>query len=231
MKVTYIYHSGFAVELEEHIFLFDYFKGSLPRFDGEKQLVVCASHFHQDHFSPEVLNLREQYDNILYIFSKDIKRLIPKEQQGADMVFVKKRDLFEGEGFRVQTLRSTDEGVAFLIESEGKTIYHAGDLNWWHWEEESDKYNAVMKRAYQQELLALEGREIDAAFVVLDPRQEEQFFWGFDWFMRHMETRHAFPMHMWDDYGVCDRLAVKEEAGPYKDKVHRIEREGQSFQI
>lgn len=31
---------------------------------------------------------------------------------------------------------STDEGVAFLVTAEGRTVFHAGDLNWWHWEGE-----------------------------------------------------------------------------------------------
>lgn len=231
MKVTYIYHSGFVVELKEHIILFDYYKGSLPEFDRAKKLIVCSSHFHQDHFSRDILKLREQYPGMQFVLAKDIRRLIPREAQKEDMIFLKKRDRFEADGFQVETLRSTDEGSAFLVECEGKTIYHAGDLNWWHWEEESEKYNAVMKRAYQEEIRTLEGRKIDAAFVVLDPRQEEQFFWGFDWFMRHVQAEVVFPMHMWDKYEVCDWLLAREESVPYRDKVKKIEREGQSFDI
>lgn len=30
MKVTYIDHSGFCVELDQYVLLFDYFRGSLP---------------------------------------------------------------------------------------------------------------------------------------------------------------------------------------------------------
>mgnify|MGYP000509052087 CR=1 FL=1 len=38
MKITYISHSGFAVELENHnFFLFDYYKGEIPKFDPEKK--------------------------------------------------------------------------------------------------------------------------------------------------------------------------------------------------
>ena len=42
-------------------------------------------------------------------------------------------------GAEIRTLRSTDEGVAFVVHYAGKTIYHAGDLNWWHWEGEPDE--------------------------------------------------------------------------------------------
>ena len=30
MKITYLYHSGFAVELDRHVLVFDYYKGKLP---------------------------------------------------------------------------------------------------------------------------------------------------------------------------------------------------------
>lgn len=231
MKVTFIYHSGFVVELEHHIILFDYFKGELPVFDRNKELLVFASHFHQDHFSREVLKLKEIYPDVRYFFTKDIRRKIPKEEQTSDIVFLGKRDLYETEDLSVQTLRSTDEGSAFLVRCEGKVLYHAGDLNWWHWEEESERYNAHMRRAYRQELQALEGVPVDAAFVVLDPRQGEQYYWGFDWFMRHTDTKWAFPMHMWEKYEVCDKLMKQEESAPYRDRIKKIGRELQSFEI
>ena len=231
MKVTYIYHSGFAVELEEHVLLFDYYKGELPEFDRQKRLVVFASHFHQDHFSKDILKLQENYPDVRYILANDIRRKIPKEKQRANMTFLKKREMYEDEDISVQTFRSTDEGSAFLVRCEARTIYHAGDLNWWHWEEESEKYNSVMESAYKKEVVGLSGQKIDVAFVVLDPRQEEQFFWGFDWFMRHTNTEFVFPMHMWEQYQVCQRLLEREESKPYRSRVQKIGREGQSFII
>ena len=38
MRVTYIGHSGFSVELESHILLFDYYEGTMPEFDPAKKL-------------------------------------------------------------------------------------------------------------------------------------------------------------------------------------------------
>ncbi len=51
MRVTYIGHSGFSVELESHILLFDYYEGTMPEFDPAKKLLVFASHSHPDHFN------------------------------------------------------------------------------------------------------------------------------------------------------------------------------------
>ena len=53
---------------------------------------------------------------------------------------------------RIHTLKSTDEGVAFLVRVKEKTFFHAGDLNWWHWEEESEYYNEQMRMDYQKEI-------------------------------------------------------------------------------
>ena len=194
MRVTYIGHSGFSVELESHILLFDYYEGTMPEFDPAKKLLVFASHSHPDHFN-------------------------------------RKRDEITVGDTKVRSLRSTDEGVAFLIRCEDRTIYHAGDLNWWHWEEEDDAYNRMMRGDYQKEIETLAGEKIDLAFVVLDPRQEEQFCWGFDWFMRHTDTKIVFPMHMWKKYEVQDRLAGMEVSELYRDKIMRIREMGQTFEL
>ena len=49
IKVTYLDHSGFLVELEDAYFLFDYYKGRLPQIDLEKKMFVFVSHVHHDH--------------------------------------------------------------------------------------------------------------------------------------------------------------------------------------
>ena len=72
MKVTYISHSGFAVELPSATLLFDYYKGQIPDFPTDKPLFVFSSHSHGDHFVPQVFDLAKRYPQIHYIFSHDI---------------------------------------------------------------------------------------------------------------------------------------------------------------
>ena len=216
MRVTYIGHSGFSVELESHILLFDYYEGTMPEFDPAKKLLVFASHSHPDHFNREILKLADVYPDVEYIFPKDIR--IAKKEQRESEHFMRKRDEITVGDTKVKSLRSTDEGVAFLVRCEDRIIYHAGDLNWWHWEEEDDAYNRMMRGDYQKEIETLAGEKIDLAFVVLDPRQEEQFYWGFDWYMRHTDTKIVFPMHMWKQYEVQDRLIGMEVSEPYREK-------------
>ena len=83
MRVTYIGHSGFSVELESHILLFDYYEGTMPEFDPAKKLLVFASHSHPDHFNREILKLADVYPDVEYIFPKDI-RIAKKEQRESE---------------------------------------------------------------------------------------------------------------------------------------------------
>ena len=64
MKVTFIEHSGFMVEMEQNVLLFDYYQGEIPSFDGSKTLYVFASHSHADHYDPAIWKLKEQYKDI-----------------------------------------------------------------------------------------------------------------------------------------------------------------------
>lgn len=44
MKITYLDHSGFAVEYKKYVLIFDWYKGKLPEFDSEKFMYFPAIH-------------------------------------------------------------------------------------------------------------------------------------------------------------------------------------------
>lgn len=73
IKVTYLDHSGFLVELEDAYFLFDYYKGRLPQIDLEKKMFVFVSHAHHDHYRKDIFNLRKHFREIRYVLSSDIE--------------------------------------------------------------------------------------------------------------------------------------------------------------
>ena len=229
MKVTYIVHSCYYVELEHCGLLFDYYSGPLPETD--KPLYVFASHSHDDHFSPDVFRLSQPGKEVHYLLSKDIFRSRVPEELKESVTFVAPRQFYEVGAVRAATLRSTDQGVAFLVECEGKLLYHAGDLNCWVWDGAPRFQNDQMKRAYQEELSHLAGKHIDVAFVPLDPRQEADFDLGMKYFFEIAGADHVFPMHMWGHYGVWERLMENPEASSYRDKVMRITKAPQEFEI
>lgn len=98
----------------------------------------------------------------------------------------------KGKQLKIDTLCSTDEGVAFLLHFEGKCIYHAGDLNWWSWSGITAQENEAMADAYKEEINRLASETIDVAFVVLDPRQEERYWWGNRLFFKSSKSKYCF---------------------------------------
>lgn len=237
MKVTYIGHSGFLMETEDACFLFDYYRGEIPQI--EKDLVVFVSHKHEDHYNRDIFELVRKYPKVQFVLSKDIwtKRLAEAcrekglEPESHMLVAAKNAEysmeLLNGKRLEIETLKSTDEGVAYFLTCEGKHFYHAGDLNLWIWEEESKQYNNNMKASYFKELEKLKGRKIDVAFVPLDPRQGENAFLGLASFMEYTESRHVFPMHFWGKYEIIGSFL--EQYPEYYDRIEKIEKQGQEF--
>lgn len=227
MKITYLKNSGFVVEHDDTVLIFDYYQGQLPAFGKDKNIYVFASHGHFDHFQKKIFQWAEQYREITYILSDDIT----DREEDVRIIPVAIRQEITVDKLTIKTLRSTDEGVAFLVYIGDKVIYHAGDLNWWHWEEEGPVYNELMRRNYQHEINKLKSEQIDVAFVPLDLRQGQQYYWGMDYFMKHTDTRYVFPMHMWMGFDACDRLMSEPDAKSYIDKVIKIREDGEVFEL
>ena len=49
MKITHIYHSGFIIELERTVLIFDWYEGELPPFEPDKKVFVFVTQSHADH--------------------------------------------------------------------------------------------------------------------------------------------------------------------------------------
>ena len=89
MKLTYIFHSGFVLETEQSILVFDYWMDPSGVMDGvlrnEKPLYVFSSHFHEDHFTKEIFEWKKQREGITYILSKDIYKHRRASKEDADV--------------------------------------------------------------------------------------------------------------------------------------------------
>ncbi len=263
MRVTYIDHSGFLVETESAVFLFDYYKGKLPAFPAHKPLFIFASHKHPDHFSFKIFDLYGHPGEVAYIFGNDIKlserylqrhnidptvkekihRMSPHTELGLPLQGDKGN---RGEAVLIHTLKSTDAGAAFYVREGNIRIYHGGDLNWWHWKGESESFNKGQETLYKAEINYLkellekeeenekkaenektvenkkkEGTEnkLDAAFIPLDPRLEEAYSYGMDYFLSRIPVKEVFPMHMWGDYEVIDRYLESEAGKEYAKHI------------
>lgn len=224
MKVTFIEHSGFMVELDKSVLLFDYMQGKIPEVSPNKDMYVFASHAHHDHYVEEIWTLREKYPKITYILSDDIAT----EEKAISLASHMKQTIG---ALEVETLKSNDEGLAFVVTVEGKTIYHAGDLNWWHWNGEPEEDNIYYEKTYREEIARIEGRYFDVAFVPLDPRQEDKYCWGMNYFLEHTDTRNAFPMHAFGKYKISKHYLGCDDGRTYEGIVKEITGPSQAFEI
>ena len=226
MNITFLGHDGFLLELDRVLLLFDWWTGQLPPLP-DKPLLVFASHSHQDHFKPEIFALDDGSRTVRFLLGNDIKlsRRHKEVWQLTEEVVSHCQRLHGGErteplpGVTVETLSSTDAGVAFVVTAQGKTIYHAGDLNWWHWAGESELWNRNMEHDYKRFLEPLRGREIDLAMVPLDPRLGEAEDWGLRYFLELTRTRQVLPMHQWEDGSPTDRFL--DRYPQWRDLVRR----------
>ena len=196
MEITYFYNSGFAVKIGENLLVFDYYVDSekkLPELISRaKNVYFFASHWHGDHFSPKIFAWEKEASR--YILSSDIKDYVPDTD--ADIVWMEPYQEQTIDNMTVRTFGSTDEGVSFAVSIEGKTLFHAGDLNWWHWKGDTEENKAEAKRMFFEEIARLEGETFDIVFFPVDARLEECRTWGIRELCRRVATPQVVAMHI-----------------------------------
>lgn len=197
LDMEYIYHSGFKVETKDFVLIFDYYQGAVELPEGKK-IYVFSSHAHPDHFNPDILQWEKKHPNLQYIFSSDIKEYPPL--QGSNYVFLDPYTEIALENLKVKTFGSTDEGVSFLVETEDISIFHAGDLNWWHWWGETLEEIKMAEKMFKEEIARMKGTSIDLAFFPVDPRLEHYYSIGGEYFIQELKPRIFVPMHFGDHY-------------------------------
>ncbi len=243
MKITHIYHSAFTVEMEHSTLLFDWYKKDLPRIPADKKLYVFCSHSHEDHYSPQIWDLQKTFSDITYVLDEGIEDAAKHPE--ADVVIVRPRETYripeDGQGpaaLKIITLESTDQGVAFYIETEGKRIYHAGDLNVWFWNDEPMEDNIASEKKCRGEMQYLADRIreecpgadkrdekglpqlLDAAFVPLDFRLEEHAPRCIASFMEILGAERVFPMHYWGRQAQVREYLKDERISAYTDRFY-----------
>ena len=224
-SVTYLGHSGFLLELDKEYFLFDFHTGLIPALNPEKELYVFVSHAHQDHYNRDVWALRKSYAPVNYIVSKDVplsasqrQRIGLSEADNKRIFRVKENEVIKpSENITVETLLSTDEGVAFIVSCDEQTFFHAGDLNLWTWPGDGEAANRDRLRRFMMEMEKIKGRIFDIAFFPLDPRQEEDCGNGLRIFQQMTKTAKLFPMHMWGKFAM-----IRSYMDKYPDECSNI---------
>ena len=216
IAVEYLGGSGFLVSIDDVGLLFDASENGADRrvlpdkaqLAAFRRLYVFISHRHDDHFSPTVYDLCGE--DAIFILGYDVPqpyrgvRMKPDEEQGFGPV-------------TVHTYGSTDEGVSFLVTYMGIRIFHAGDLNLWHWRDESSITEIeAAERAFYDCVAPIPKEVIDLAFFPVDPRQGSMYDAGAGYFVMTVKPKILIPMHFQGRADVAVRFAVTGETASTK---------------
>jgi L-ascorbate metabolism protein UlaG (beta-lactamase superfamily) len=230
-KITYLFHSGFAVETDNCLLIFDYYQPNVQRrpdgkITGEylknKNVYVFSSHSHADHFDPAILDWTKDNPDITYILSSDIA--VPANE---NYHFLAPYQAFAAKGLSVKAFGSTDIGVSFLVEIDGLAIFHAGDLNWWHWKGDLEVNQQTAGKMFKAEIAKLIGTKIDIAFFPVDRRLEEFYAQGAEYFAAKIQPKLLLPMHFGRDFAATTAFAAKLQEAAVK--TVEINHKGQEF--
>lgn len=216
--IYHLYHSGVAIEYKEDLFIFDYFndqaediKNSLSSgvicrkvLKEYKNIYVFVSHQHQDHYNPVIFQWKVFNPNTYYILSDDIK---PGNQD--NVFFVEKDDSFILNNLKVSVYGSTDLGVSYLVELDGKSVFHAGDLNWWCWDSFSKEQLKEEEKGFKEEVENLKEKKIDIAFVPVDPRLGRNYYLAGEYFIETIKPSLFIPIHFADEYSITEKFAIR----------------------
>lgn len=97
---------------------------------------------------------------------------------------------------KVTAFSSTDLGVSFYVEINGLYIFHAGDLNLWHWREESTLRQITQAENYFYEAVKpIAARPIDVCMFPVDPRMGGMYEAGANHFIMTCKPHVFIPMH------------------------------------
>lgn len=204
LKVYYLFHSGFAVQSKNSLFIFDYYNNisSSDVFDMEHGVInpmdikdlhvyVFVSHSHYDHYNSIIFTWANVIHNIHYIVSPDVTL----HRSLKNIHVMAPHEALNIADVHIETLNSNDLGVAYLVTHENATIFHSGDLNWWYGD--NPTINEADEKIFKTEYDTLKGKDIDLAFIPVSPRLKGRYAYALDYFLKNIASDkcHVFPMH------------------------------------
>lgn len=202
-RIEHIFHSGFTVETKNYLLVFDYYKGDISLKD--KKIIVLVSHGHEDHYNKEIFKWNEEYKDMQYVLSSDID----VENNKENIYIMKPYENLNIDGIKVKSFSSTDLGVSFLVNVDNINIFHAGDLNWWHWENDPMEEKFSMEKSFKEEIDKIKNFNIDIGFFPVDPRLGEAFSFGGEYFIKTLKPDYFIPMHFGDNFSIVSDFIHK----------------------
>lgn len=219
-KLYYLNHSGFLLELEKALLVFDFYTdpaGVLASYNlSNKPAVFFVSHDHLDHWNPDILKFKNKAPSFYVLDSSCDSEPVREAaaEKNRKVILVNPRDVLQKELsalpslLRIYTFDSTDEGVVFLVVTDEGSFIHMGDLNDWDWQDEdSIRMEVAYKEALghmadawsqvtKDENLPAKAGQLILGCVPVDKRLQQMALKGALTFLEYLQPRYIAPMHL-----------------------------------
>lgn len=109
----------------------------LPEKGLEKADLILITHHHKDHCKHATIDRLRKKNTLIFApktcvkeLGEDIKIIKPRDELDLEDIKIEVVDAYNTpEGHSIRKLHKKGETVGYLIDLEGKTIYHAGDTD------------------------------------------------------------------------------------------------------
>jgi ankyrin repeat protein/L-ascorbate metabolism protein UlaG (beta-lactamase superfamily) len=222
----YLGHCGWAIKTASHFLVFDYYElGEKPRQPSlanghinikeikDLKVRIFVTHGHTDHFDPVIFGWQKRVRDIKYIygFNPDFyatsrgRRRKKVAYNGPPYIMVGPRQGKNLAGLQIDTIKSNDAGVGFLVKVDGLSIYHAGDHAGWR---------QLEKAGYTREIDYIAGMatKLDFAFINVTgchARCETALEAGTQYTLEKLTPRIWFPTHAGENEHIYQQFARK----------------------
>lgn len=232
LAIYFLHHSAVCVNINNLLLIFDHYKhcpaGSIAQgVIGEKEIADAkrvyffVSHSHSDHYNSKIFEWANT--NVFYILDETVQKQAAPE----NTVFLRAGGKYDDGFISAAEFGSTDCGGSFFVSCQGINLFHAGDLNDWHWKDcEDERYSRNMSVMFRRELERIRQNvdRIDYAFFPVDKRMGTDFDSGADLFIKLLKPRNFIPIHF---VSFEDTFAYKAKMQSTDTNIIAVKKAGQ----
>ena len=208
MEITWLGHDSFKIKARGRVMYIDPYKGEYK----DKADIILITHDHYDHFNNEKMD--EAYHDSTHVFGS---AKVASERHG--VVAMKPGDVKEIEGLKIHCVDAYNvnkefhpkgEGNGYIIEAEGKRVYHAGD---------TDRIPEMKNFKVDIALLPVSGTYVMTAKEAVEA-------------VKDLKCKTAIPMHYGSVVGTVDDAELfKELVEKRTDTKVIVLKEGGSVEV
>ncbi len=237
-RVVYAGHSGWIIQTNDKVLVFDYWANSesprpgmvngtfSPEEMADKEVFVFVSHDHTDHYDQAIYQWAKNVKNIHYIYGFDPNKSTVHAKEGyhgPEFTIIQDNTSQKINDVKITTIKSNDTGQGFLVETGGVSIWHPGDHAWFAPEDEE-----VFKK--EMDFIAGINNQVDFAFlpVIGCPSRwtKENIIEGFFYSMDQLHPKIVYPMHAFQNEHLLKEFAKLAEERNAPTKVVCVENKG-----